>query len=235
MSINIQRFSVVEVIEAWGWDDKTVQAAQVSLKGNNNPDDLTPEKKKGLVKHLAKMRHGVPFEHSGFTFYIQTPITVARQIVKHRHSSISEVSGRYRELSNVFYLPPVDRPLENTGTSARPERGRGTDDQFHIMESAHIASYTKAWESYQVMLDAGIMNDVARDVLPVGFMTEIYFTLNLRSLMNFLAQRIDSEDSKVRSHPMWEIEQVAQKMEDFFAETFPNAYEGFIASGRVAP
>ena len=235
MSINIQRHSVVDVIDVWGSDDKIVKSAQVSIKGANDPDDLTAVKKAGLVKHLAKMRHGVPFEHSGFTFYIQAPITVMRQIVKHRHSSLSEVSGRYRELENVFYIPPVDRPLENTGTSARPERGEGTDEQFRIMEAAHIVAYEKCWEAYQVMLKAGIMNDVARDVLPVGFFSEIYFTVNLRSLMNFLAQRIDSEESRVRSHPMWEIEQVAKSMEEAFETHFPDAYKGFIESGRVAP
>lgn len=235
MSINVQRHSVVEVMQHWGSDDFVVQAAQVSLKGANNPTDLTPQKKEGLTKHLVKMRHGVPFEHEGFTFYIQTPITVMRQIAKHRITSISEVSGRYRELSNVFYLPPVDRPLVNVGTSARPERGRGSDAQFSVMEKAHIAAYEKAWDAYQIMLGAGIWTEVARDVLPVGFMTEIYLSINLRSLMNFLAQRIDSEVSLVRSHPMWEIEQVAEAMEIAFADTFPNVWRGFIEAGRVAP
>lgn len=235
MSINIKRQSTVEVQQHWGSDDFVVKAAQVSVKGANDPSGVTPEKRAGLIKHLVKMKHGVPFEHSGFTFYVQTPITVMRQVAKHRISSISEVSGRYRELENTFYVPPVDRPLVNTGSSARPERGTGTDAQFSVMEKAHIVAYERAWEAYQVMLKQGIWTEVARDVLPVGFMTEIYISVNLRSLMNFLAQRVDSEAALVRSHPMWEIEQVAEKMEEAFADTFPLTWQGFIDAGRVAP
>lgn len=235
MSISVKRSSTVDVQQTWGSDDFVVKAAQVSVKGANNPSGVTPEKRAGLIKHLVKMRHGVPFEHSGFTFYVQTPITVMRQIAKHRHSSISEVSGRYRELENNFYIPPVDRPLVNGGSSSRPEREDGTDAQFNIMEAAHHAAYERAWEAYRVMLDAGIWTEVARDVLPVGFMTEIYISVNLRSLMNFLAQRIDSDVALVRSHPMWEIEQVAERMEEEFADRFPLTWQGFIEAGRVAP
>lgn len=235
MSINIKRKSTVEVMQHWGSDEFSVRAAQVSVKGANDPSLLTPGKKEGLIKHLVKMRHGVPFEHEGFTFYIQMPITVMRQVAKHRMTSISEVSGRYRELENNFYLPPVERPLVNTGTSARPERGESNQSQFSVMEKAHIVAYEKAWEAYQVMLEAGIWTEVARDVLPVGFMTEVYLSINLRSLMNFLAQRIDSDIALVRSHPMWEIEQVAERMEEEFANHFPLIWQGFIEAGRVAP
>ena len=43
-------------------------------------------------------RHGTPFEHSIFTFYVKAPIFVWREHMRHRIASYNEESGRYRQL-----------------------------------------------------------------------------------------------------------------------------------------
>ena len=50
------------------------------------------------------------------TFLVEAPIFVTRQLLKHRAGvSINEESGRYRDFRPVFYMPPADRPLGQTG------------------------------------------------------------------------------------------------------------------------
>ena len=43
------------------------------------------------------------------TFYVQAPIFVFREFMRHRIASYNEESGRYRELRPVFYVPGPQR------------------------------------------------------------------------------------------------------------------------------
>ena len=38
-------------------------------------------------------RHGSPFEHNSMTFYVQAPIFVFREFMRHRIASYNEESG----------------------------------------------------------------------------------------------------------------------------------------------
>jgi thymidylate synthase (FAD) len=49
------------------------------------------------------------------TFFISAPIFVFREFMRHRIASYNEESGRYRELSPVFYVPDADRKLIQIG------------------------------------------------------------------------------------------------------------------------
>ena len=108
----------VDLIDFMGGDDRVVQAARVSTKGSASREDTAGTG--GLIRYLMREGHHVPFEHSVFTFYIEAPIFVTRQILKHRISSISETSGRYRELEGQFYVPADERPLVQVEVAQRP-------------------------------------------------------------------------------------------------------------------
>ena len=77
--------------------------------------------------------------------------------------------------------------------------------------------------------------EVARGVLPLTLFSSMYVTVNARSMMNFLSLRTKREGSHFPSFPQREIEMVAEKIEEFFAEAMPLTYEAFYAGGRVAP
>ena len=57
-------------------------------------------------------------------------------------------------------------------------------------------------------------------VLPVNLYSSMYLTMNARSLMNFLSLRNEH-------HAQWEIREVAEKMEEFFAEKMPLVYSAW--------
>ena len=207
-----------------------IQAAQVSSKGENNPDTV-PER---LINALLKGRHGSPFEHTAFTFFIEAPIFVFREWQRHRISSFNEMSGRYTELKPKFYSPSVERGVINVGTKMKPVFVNHLEAAMDIQAILNHQSST-AWEHYQYMLKAGVANEVARMALPVNVYSQMYWTVNARSLMNFLSLRVESDDSTFRSYPQHEIDLAARKVERNFQEQMPLTHKAFVQNGRVAP
>lgn len=221
--------SVVELVWSSFTDDVPVQAARTSTKG----DGATSEAGKGLINALVRDRHGVPFEHGGFSFRITAPIFCWRQLVKHRMSSLSEESGRYREMLPRFAVTDFERPLIQTGkameykfTDETPEELRR---ELHVMECEEAEWL---WERYQRKLAMGITKEVARKYLPLALMSTGILTLNGRSLMHFLSLRTSNTG---QSHPQYEIEEVAKQIEDIFAKLAPETHAAFDRNGRVAP
>lgn len=220
----------VKLVRSMASDDMVIQAAQVSSKGENNPDTV-PER---LINALLKGRHGSPFEHTAFTFFIEAPIFVFREWQRHRISSFNEMSGRYTELKPKFYSPSVERGVINVGTKMKPVFVNHLEAAMDIQAILNHQSST-AWEHYQYMLKAGIANEVARMALPVNVYSQMYWTVNARSLMNFLSLRVESDDSTFRSYPQYEIDLAARKVERNFQDKMPLTHKAFVQNGRVAP
>jgi len=224
----------VRLIDHMGSDAAICQAARVSTAGEN--DAAETDKDAGLIRYLMKHRHGSPFEHGALKFFVEAPIFVVREFHRHRVGwGYNEMSGRYRQLEPRFYAPKPDRKLVNVGTSARPEFAAGGEAQAAAVNRRLRTCFQDSWNAYQWLLNDGIANEVARMVLPVATMSQMYATCNPRSLMHFLSLRVDSPDSTVRSRPQWEIQLVAERMEAEFARLFPATHGAFIANGRTAP
>jgi thymidylate synthase (FAD) len=213
-------------------DSAVVMAARVSTGGR--PSDEI-EKDKGLINYLMRDRHGSPFEHNAFTFYVEAPIFVFREFMRHRIASYNEESGRYKELAPVFYVPNAERKLVQQGKPGAYEFVDGTWEQANSAVEAMVDSAEHAYAEYKWMLDKGIAREVARMCLPVNIYSSMYVTMNARSLMNFLSLRTTREGTHFPSFPQREIEMCAEKMEEFFAEKMPITYESFENNGRVAP
>lgn len=227
----------VELVKASASDADVIWAARVSTAGEQSLEEIgeDPARSAGLINYLARERHGSPFEHTSMTFFVSAPIFVFREFMRHRIASYNEESGRYRELSPVFYVPDADRKLIQIGKAGSYTFIDGTKEQFEITEAAMKESYSLAYKQYQVMLDAGIAREVARAVLPVGLYSSMYVTMNARALMNFLSLRTAREGSHFPSYPQREIEMVAEKMEVEFARLMPLTHAAFEKSGRVTP
>lgn len=227
--------SIVELtsLSVTATDAQVAAAAQVSL--DHIPDEGTDVKR--LINALMRLRHGSPFEHNAFTFRVTVPIFVAREWQRHRIGSFNEVSGRYTKLKGHFYVPdPVMRGgLANAGTSMVPKREHLDASSEAYLTHQMRASSIRSWELYEAMIDNGVANEVARMVLPLNVFTSFYWTVNARSLMNFLSLRVHDEDARDISYPQYEIEQPAKVVEEYFSEAMPFTHAAFVANGRVAP
>jgi len=227
----------VELVKSSAADSDVAFAARVSTAGERSLDsvDADPNAAAGLIRYLMRERHGSPFEHSVMTFYVQAPIFVWREHMRHRVASYNEESGRYRVLDPVFYVPGPDRNLVQQGKPGAYEFVAGSPEQHELVDAAMRASVGQSYAAYVRMLDAGVAREVARMVLPVSIYSSAYVTMNARALMNFLSLRRKDEESTFPSYPQREIEMVAERYEEEWARLMPITHAAFVAGGRVAP
>ena len=233
----------VELVRSSASDSDVLFAARVSTQGEQTLESASAQtdasedekRNKGLINYLMRDRHGSPFEHNSMTFYVQAPIFVFREFMRHRIASYNEESGRYKELSPVFYVPAPDRNLVQVGKTGHYEFLPGSAEQVALVEQESRSTSQQAYESYKRMLEAGVAREVARIVLPLNIYSSMYVTMNACALMNFLSLRTQREGTHFPSFPQREIEMCAEKMEEFWAELMPYTYEAFNKNGRVAP
>lgn len=204
----------VKLVEFMGGDRAVVQAARVShgegLKGD--------ERDKKLIRYLLKHQHMTPFEHAVFKFHIKCPIFVARQWFRHRWASYNEISGRYTEYPDEYYLPEKLR--------GQSEKDKQSSEFIEIPDEKELIKEMEGvlegvFRFYRKLLEKGVARELARIVLPLSTYTQFYWTVNARSLMNFINLRADY-------HAQWEIRQYAEVIAEIFKEKMPWTYEAFI-------
>ena len=206
----------VELIEAWGSDAKVAQSARVSTLGLDN----NRKRVAGLVKALWRDGHYSPFESSGMTVAFDVPMFVRDQLVRHKSFSFSVKSLRYSEASPKFYVPGTERPLVQVGKALDYRREPGTPKQRTNTITHHEMIAEEAWESYEAMLEQGICDEVARNVLPTSLYTQLWMTGSLRSWLHFLNQRADK-------HAQHEIQEAANKIKHIIQDTYPTTFEAW--------
>lgn len=230
----------VQLVRSGASDSDVLFAARVSTQGEQTlagASDGTEAtaRDRGLINYLMRDRHGSPFEHNSMTFYVQAPIFVFREFMRHRIASYNEESGRYRELRPVFYVPARERNLLQVGKPGAYEFLPGSQEQYELVDAATREASAHAFQVYQRMLEAGVAREVARIVLPLNIYSSMYVTVNARSLMNFLSLRTRAEGTHFPSFPQREIEMCAEQMEAAWRELMPLTHAAFNANGRVAP
>jgi thymidylate synthase (FAD) len=224
-TIHVLDHGFVRLDDVMASDLSVVNAARVSFARRKEEMD---DSDAGLIRFLMRDRHGTPFEHNAFRFHIRAPIFVAREWMRHRVGSFNEFSLRYAKATEDFYVPEpedvrsqVGKPGAYTFESLDPELAEETRDALREV-------YEHAYATYERLVEAGVAREVARSVLPVGAYTEFYWTVNARSLMNFVSLRAAETAQR-------EIRRYAEAVERFLERHMPITYAAFIAGGRVAP
>ncbi len=205
----------VRLVESMGGDEAVVLAARVShgrgLRGE--------EQDRKLINYLLKYDHGTPFEHAVFKFHVKCPIIVTRQWFRHRVSSYNEISGRYTEYPDEFYVPERLRVQAKTNKQASEFAEIPNEKEWvSLIEQ----SYAQVYQSYKKLLGAGVARELARTILPQGLYTQFYWTVNARALMHFINLRADSA-------AQWEIRQYAEALARVFQQKMPWTWEAFVS------
>jgi thymidylate synthase (FAD) len=224
-TIRVLDHGFVRLDDAMASDLSVVNGARVSFARHKTEMDESDE---GLIRFLMRERHASPFEHSVFRFHVRAPLFVAREWFRHRFSSFNEFSMRYAKATDDFYVPEpedvrsqVGKPGAYSFEPVEPELAETAREELRSV-------YEEAYSTYTRLVDLGIARELARLVMPMGAYTEFYWTVNARSLMNFVSLR--AAESAQR-----EIRRYAEACERFFAEKMPVTHAAFVASGRVAP
>jgi thymidylate synthase (FAD) len=215
----------VRLDDAMASDLSVVNAARVSFARRKEEMDESDE---GLVRFLMRDRHGTPFEHNAFRFHVRAPLFVAREWFRHRVGSFNEFSMRYARATDDFYVPEpedvrsqVGKPGSYSFEQVDPELADQTREELQ-------AVYDAAYSAYERLVEAGVARELARCAIPMGAYTEFYWTVNARSLMNFVSLRAAETAQR-------EIRRYADACERLFAERMPVTHAAFVGAGRVAP
>lgn len=216
----------VRLVDQYGDELRIVNFARASYGREKQTFEPSDAK---LIEFLLKNRHGTPFEAVDFTFHVKAPITVAREWFRHRIASYNEISGRYVELEDDFYVPQPHRIRRQVGKPGAYTYERITDVDTKVKAVATmIEAYEACYSAYKTLLELGLAKDLARNVLALGLYTQFYFKVNARALMNFLS---------LRNAPsaMEEIQEYAEALEERMKESLPHTHAAFVKYGRVAP
>lgn len=228
----------VLLVDSMAGDFKVVDAARIStgkefVRLERSYERRWEEKDTRLINYLMRNGHGTPFEHAVFQFYIKCPLFVAREWQRHRIASYNEFSLRYAEVTEEgeaqFYIPDHMREPDPSNKQSSVIIDDYDRAGYVAWARRYLQANTEAaFEAYKELINKGVARELARTILPVNFYTKFWFTVNARSLMNFLM---------LRNAPsaQWEIQQYAQALEDLFLWKMPVTHLAFIDNGRKAP
>ena len=159
--------------------------------------DSQPSAEGKIMNHCIKSGHTSVTEFCNFTFRISgISRALSHQLVRHRMASYAQRSQRYcKEDGFKFVVPPS------------------------IMKNPQAAViYQKTMdvitESYTKLTELGIEPEDARMVLPNACETVITVCMNLRSVMNFMNERLCT-------CAQWEIRELAKKMREAIISVAP--------------
>lgn len=154
------------------------------------------EKDRELIDRVGnKFKHASTLEHLVYTFYIKgISRALLQELARHRMASLSVKSTRYtlKELKNEEVFTVEDK-----------ERA----SKYLVMTEVDMVDEMSiiALENLRLVLKSGISNDKAKYCLPESYKTELTWTVNARSLQNFIGLRSDKA-------ALWEIRDLANML-----------------------
>jgi thymidylate synthase (FAD) len=232
--IGVLNHGFVELQEVQGSDEAIVAAARTSYATSSKS-----AKDEVLLRYLLRNHHTTPIEMAGMKLRLYIPIVVYRQLFRHRtavqlepqflsndtafakYSVQNEMSGRYVELPDHFYLPEARRIQQQSKTNKQgSEADSMTLEEQQEIRKCFEASNQNARQQYDTLLKMNVAKETARNVLPLTQYTLLVWKLDLKNMLHFLGLRLDK-------HAQWEVRQYAEAMSMFVKRYFPWVWQAF--------
>ena len=217
-AINVLNHGLVRLVEHIGSDLSIVRNARVSYAAEWRAGEDEGSDAK-LINYLMKNKHTTPFEAVCFTFEVKAPIFVLRQWHRHRTWAYNELSARYKELPEEYYIPALDQIT----TQSTDNKQMRTDEQHTNAKGIQaVITHTNlaAFYAYKALLDEGCPREIARSVLPVGAYSHMFCTVDLHNLFHFLKLRL-------HPHAQYEIRVYAEALLELIEPLVPVAVAAF--------
>lgn len=167
---------------------------------------VTGTKDKELIERIGnKNKHSSTLEHLNYSFDIDgISRACLQELARHRHASLSVKSSRYtlKELKDTS-----DIELENYAVLPRNA----------IMRQVIIDSM----KVLRTQVQTGASNDLVKYCIPEAYKTSLVWTINARSLQNFLALRTNKA-------ALWEIQDLAREIYKQLPEEHKYLFTDFV-------
>lgn len=167
-----------------------------------------------LLGYCIKHGHWSVFELAHMVLEIKTTRAVSAQILRHRSFAFQEFSQRY---ATVEWMPePPEQRLAgatNRQSSIPVDPCGWNPEQMDAICLAEKA-LSETWRAYQRLVDVGIANETARNILPLCTPTTMYMAGSVRSWIHYIGLRtMDDTQAEHRA--------VALSCRDVFTHTLP--------------
>lgn len=166
-----------------------------------------------------KNKHASTIEHLVYSFEIEMSRACLQEFARHRMASLSVKSSRYtlKELKN-----------ESENVVVKGVIAWDTVKKYCILTGfmAVDVAIAFALSDLQVMIDEGTSNDIAKYCMPEAYKTSLVWTVNARSLQNFLELRTSKA-------ALWEIREIAYAVYSQIPETHKFLFKEFIEAKEV--
>ena len=141
-----------------------------------------------------KNKHASTIEHLNYNFDITISRACLQELARHRHTSLSVKSSRYT-LKELMNEDPFDWDYNETDERATKYlifTGNKSVDEASI----------KGLEELRILVANNVSNDHSKYAMPEAYKTSLIWTINARSLQNFLSLRTSTS-------ALWEIRELA--------------------------
>jgi thymidylate synthase (FAD) len=220
---NLQAFNLlnhghVRLVDHMGSDLSVVRSARVSYDADwRTGEDAGKDEK--LIRYLLRNGHTSPFESVSFTFDVKAPIFVLRQWMRHRTGKYNEISARYAELPEEFYVPEIEQ-ITTQSTSNKQMRTDDIHPEAGLAQEIIQVQCEEAFRAYKTLIEMGVPRELARGVLPVNTYSHMFFTMDLHNLFHFLRLRL-------HEHSQYEIRVYAQAILKLIEPIVPISISAF--------
>lgn len=183
------------------------------------------EKDKELIDRVGnKFKHASTLEHLTYTFYVAgISRALLQELARHRMASYSVKSTRYtlKELKSEESFTDGMSAVELYKKYTNPDevyndKHMKRAEKYLVFTGELFTDFSSvcALENLRLVLQSGVANDKAKFCLPESYKTELTWTINARSLQNFLALRASKS-------ALWEIRDMANNI----FETIPDDHK----------
>lgn len=216
--IDLLDHGFVRLVDHMGSDLSIVRNARVSYDAEwRTGEDEGSDAR--LINYLYNHGHNTPFEAVTLTFDVKAPIFVFRQWHRHRTQSYNELSARYRELPEEFYIPEPSQ-ITTQSTDNKQMRTDEVHPEAEKFRQMMCTNNEAAFAVYKRMIAEGCPRELARSVLPVSTYSHMFATMNLNNLFKFLGERL-------HPHAQYEIRVYAEAMLKLIEPVAPVAVAAF--------
>lgn len=219
--IQLLNHGSIRLVEHMGSDLSVVRSARVSYDAEWRAGEDEGKDAK-LIHYLMKNRHTSPFESVNFTFQVKAPIFVFRQWHRHRTWKFNEISARYAELPEEFYVPETEQ-ITTQSVNNKQQRTGETLPSAQRCRDRIEHQCRDAFAAYHELLADGCPRELARGVLPVNTYSKMFGTIDLHNLLGFLRLRD-------HSHAQYEIRVYAEAMLALIEPIVPVSVAAFRAT-----
>ncbi len=160
-----------------------------------------------IVRMIVENDYSSALEHISFTFDVaEISIGLSRELLEHRIASHTARSTRYQEEDGFGYYAPKELSKDKKALLRYEE------------------TIKKIANAYKELRGMGISRESSRYLLPLAAHTNYIWTINARSLINFLGLRLC-----VRASP--EMRELAKTVHGIVVEKYPIVFDNIDCRG----